>query len=704
MVSVTICGHFGGNNNFLDGQTVKTKNLYKALTDRYGFNEVKKIDTYNWKKRPIKLLKECINAAKNSKNIIILPAHNGIKVFVPLFTFLKKKYKFNLIYAVVGGWLKEFLTDKPKLIKKIKKIDMILVETNTMKLKLQELNLYNVDILYNFKYIDVLKKVEYTPKKNIKLCTFSRVLKEKGIENAINIVTIVNKKLGFNYCSLDIYGQIDNNYKDEFENLMKKFPNFIKYKGLISAEKSVSTIKNYDFLLFPTYYDGEGFAGTIIDAFSSGVPVIASTWKYNSEIIEDKKNGFLFETKNDLMASNIILDIYKNKYDILKMKEKCLEIAKKYIPEVAIQGITKYLNYPERLLCIVSSMNRGGAETFLMKVYRQLDKSKYQIDFCVSKKKSGFYDEEIKKLGGKIFYVPPKSKNIFKTFNSIKKLVKQENYKYVLRTSQQSLATLDLLAARFGGAKTLIYRSSNAGLTGGKMSNLINKTFSFLPKMIPNVKIAPSKLAAKFVFGNSKNVYILHNALNYDDFEFSEEIRNKIRKELKIGNKTLYGHVGRFNVQKNHMFLLEIFQEIVKIDKNSVLALIGEGELENDILIKIKELKLEKNVLVLGPKKNVNEYLMAFDKIIFPSFFEGMPNVIIEAQASGLPCFISNTITKEANITGLLTYIDLNKTSLEWADIIIKSKIKRKNTRKNFINNNYMIEQIVEEFVEKCYH
>ena len=358
----------------------------------------------------------------------------------------------------------------------------------------------------------------------------------------------------------------------------------------------------------------------------------------------------------------------------------------------------------KRLLCIVSSMDRGGAETFLMKIYRQLDKSKYQMDFCVSKKEPGFYDNEIKTLGGKIFYVPPKSKNIFKTFNSIKKIVKQENYKYVLRTSQQSLATLDLLAARFGGAKTLIYRSSNAGLTGGKMSKLINKTFSFLPKMIPNVKIAPSKLAAKFVFGNSKNVYILHNALNYNDFEFNEEIRNKIRKELKIGNKTLYGHVGRFNVQKNHMFLLEIFQEIVKKDKNSVLALIGEGELENDILTKIKELKLEKNILVLGPKKNVNEYLMAFDKIIFPSFFEGMPNVIIEAQASGLPCFISNTITKEANITGLLTYIDLNKTSLEWADIIIKSKIKRKDTRKKFIENNYMIEQIVEEFVEKCYH
>ena len=358
----------------------------------------------------------------------------------------------------------------------------------------------------------------------------------------------------------------------------------------------------------------------------------------------------------------------------------------------------------KRLLCIVSSMDRGGAETFLMKVYRKIDKTKFQMDFCVSKQTPGFYDEEIKSLGGKIFYIPPKSKNPFKNFLEIKRIVKRENYNSVLRTSQQSLATLDLLAAKFGGAKKLIYRSSNAGLTGGKISIFINKIFSFLPKIIPNVKIAPSVEAGEFVFGKNRDFYILHNALNYEDFKFNKNIRNKIRNELNVGNKTLYGHVGRFNIQKNHIFLLEVFNEILKKDINSMLVLIGEGELQGDILNKIRELKIDKNVIVLGPKKNVNEYLMGIDKIIFPSFFEGMPNVIIEAQASGVPCFVSNTITKEANITGLVTYIDLQKTSKEWAEIILKSKIVRKDTRNDFINNKYMIENIVEEFVEKCYY
>ena len=152
------------------------------------------------------------------------------------------------------------------------------------------------------------------------------------------------------------------------------------------------------------------------------------------------------------------------------------------------------------------------------------------------------------------------------------------------------------------------------------------------------------------------------------------------------------------------MFLLSIFEEILKKDKNSILVLIGEGELKQDILEKIKELNIEQNVLLLGPKKNVNEYFMAFDKIIFPSLFEGMPNVIIEAEASGLSCYISSTITKEANITGLVKYIDLDKSAEEWANIILNDKIeKRKDYKKDFIEKKYMIEQITDEFVKICY-
>lgn len=363
----------------------------------------------------------------------------------------------------------------------------------------------------------------------------------------------------------------------------------------------------------------------------------------------------------------------------------------------------------KRLLCIVSSMDRGGAETFLMKLYRSLDTKKYQMDFCVSKKEKGFYDDEIKEKGGKIFYVPPKSKNPFKTFLSITKLVKKENYFYVLRTSQQSLAALDLLAAKLGGAKKLIYRSSNANITGGKIKKIVNKLFSFLPRIIPNVKIAPSTEAAMFVFSKQavKNgkVTILPNALDYNLFAFQNEIRKKIRKELNISeNIKVFGHVGRFNIQKNHEFLIKIFKEIHKKEKNSLLLLIGEGELEEKIKKQVEELNLTDFVLFLGPKANVNEYLMAMDALIFPSFFEGMPNVVIEAEASGLKCFVANTITKEANITGLVNYLDIQKSACFWADFILENiNYERKNYEKEFRANKYIIEDVINLFISVIY-
>ena len=342
MVSVTICGHFGGNNNFLDGQTVKTKNLYKALTDRYGFNEVKKIDTYNWKKRPIKLLKECINAAKNSKNIIILPAHNGVKIFVPLFTFLKKKYKFNLIYAVVGGWLPVYINNKPKLSKKLKLIDKILVETKKMKKDLVDLGFSNVDILLNFKIISPLSidKLNYNIKKPYPVCTFSRVMKEKGIVDVIEIIKNINKDEII--YTLDIYGPVSNEFKEEFEALKREFPEYIKYKGCVDSNNSIEVISKYYLLLFPTRFETEGIPGTIIDALFSGVPVIATKWENATDIIIDNQTGFLVDMYDLEKFKNKMIECLDLK-KIRVIKKNALLKANDYISTNAIKELIKYL-------------------------------------------------------------------------------------------------------------------------------------------------------------------------------------------------------------------------------------------------------------------------------------------------------------------------------------------------------------------------
>lgn len=357
----------------------------------------------------------------------------------------------------------------------------------------------------------------------------------------------------------------------------------------------------------------------------------------------------------------------------------------------------------KRLLCIVSGMNRGGAETFLMKVYRALDKSKYQMDFCVNEQ--GVYDDEIRRMGGKIYVVSPKSKRPIKTFLTIKNIVQGNKYSSVLRTSQQSLATLDLIAAKCGGAKKLIYRSSNAGMTGGKMSRCINFLFSFLLKIVPNVKVAPSTEAAKFVFGEKavKNgeVTIMPNGLDYSLFKFDQTKRDKIRKELQLEDKFIVGHVGRFNKQKNHAFLLDVFCELHRKNDKAHLLLIGKGELENEIKEKITRLNLNDFVTIISPVSNVNEYYMAMDVLVFPSFFEGMPNVVIEAQATDLPCIVSDTITKEANITGKVSYMSIDESVEKWVSCVKGTKKHLRNSNEEiFKKNKYDIKSNI-AFYEK---
>lgn len=364
----------------------------------------------------------------------------------------------------------------------------------------------------------------------------------------------------------------------------------------------------------------------------------------------------------------------------------------------------------KRLLCIVSSMDRGGAETFLMKVYRKIDRTKYQFDFCVSKSQKGFYDEEIEKMGGRIFVIPPKSKNPFKSFFSIKKIVEEHKYQYVLRTSQQSLASIDLLAAKLGGANRLIYRSSNAGLTGSKLKKVLNRVFGFLPKIIPNVKIAPSTEAAMFVFGKSATkmgiVKIVHNGLDYNIFKFDPQVHNDMKKMLHIDdNIILFGHIGRFETQKNHHFLIEVFNEIYRKNKNARFLIIGEGTKELEIKNQIKALGLADVIIVLPPTNDISKYLMAMDMLIFPSYFEGMPNVIIEAEATGLRCVVSDKITKEADITGLLEYKSLEETAQSWAEKALSMiKYERKNQLANFQKNNYLITDVANEFTHLIFN
>ena len=360
----------------------------------------------------------------------------------------------------------------------------------------------------------------------------------------------------------------------------------------------------------------------------------------------------------------------------------------------------------KRLLCIVSNLNQGGAETFLMKMYRNIDREKYQFDFCMMSDVVGKYEEEVISLGGKLYRIPPKSQNPIKCFLAIKNIVKENGYEYVMRVNEHSISVIDLIAAKLGGAKKLIMRSSNAD-SGSAKSRFLHKMFAFLPHNVPDVMIAPSTKAALYTFGrkNVENgkVTIVKNGLPVDDFVFSAGEREALRKELNVENNFVVGHVGRFQKQKNHKFLVEIFNEIIKKNESARLVLVGgNGELMDETKNQVKELGIEGKVIFLGNRNDVPKLLGAFDILVFPSFFEGMPNVVIEAQAASLPCVISDTITDEADITGMVEYLPLEKTAEEWAEKAIQqaTKFERKDLREELYEKGYAIKTVVERFTE----
>ena len=353
----------------------------------------------------------------------------------------------------------------------------------------------------------------------------------------------------------------------------------------------------------------------------------------------------------------------------------------------------------KRILCIISSLDAGGAETFLMKVYRFIAPLGYQFDFVVSKD-GGCYTSEVLGLGGKIFVIPTRSENLFGALNGIRLAVKENQYKYVLKLGEHSLAVLDLLAAKFGGAKILGVRACNAP-TG---LNVLHRTIHLFCRpflnYITNVKIAPSILAANFLFGPKEDISMLRNGVDLNVFRYDSNDREAIRKEFGLGEKLVIGHIGRFHKQKNHQFLLEIFKEISVWREDAILLLVGTGELEEQICERIKSINLEGRVILTGQRFDIPQLLSAMDVFVFPSLYEGMPNTVIEAQATGLPCVIADTITAEANITGLVKYLPLSLSSSEWAKVVLNTISSiRKDSHNYFVIHEYDIESVAKEFV-----
>lgn len=349
------------------------------------------------------------------------------------------------------------------------------------------------------------------------------------------------------------------------------------------------------------------------------------------------------------------------------------------------------MNEKKRVLCIVSNMDTGGAETFLMKLLRNMDRDRYMMDFCVSGDNEGYYDKEINELGGKVFKIHRKTENLWLYMKDLYHVVKDNKYESVLRITSNCLGSLDLWVAFFAGAKKRLVRSSNAGDGYKGLALKIHEILRVPLNSIAQIKIAPSDLAAEYSFGKGvvkrNKVIYLNNAIDTSVFRFNKDKREALREELGVSDKFVITHVGRLNAQKNHKFLFEIFSELIKLKPEAVLLVIGQGELKDKLEAQAKELGISDKIKFLGVRSDVPHILSASDFMIFPSFYEGMPNVVIEAQGAGLRCLISDTITKEAKITDLVTYMSLSESAEKWADEVNRLSFCETKPRAEYISD-----------------
>lgn len=339
---------------------------------------------------------------------------------------------------------------------------------------------------------------------------------------------------------------------------------------------------------------------------------------------------------------------------------------------------------------IIGTMNiYGGVGHIIFEFLKNIDKREVQFDFLYYEDIGEKEKELIKKYGGNFYMIPRYSKNPILFYKEIRKFYEKHSYDIVHIHASTAMLIIYVLPILGLNMTKIIYQSHTDSIEG--MGNyILHSLFKKVVKKYSNIKIAVSESAAKYMFDtiDSSEIIILKNGISIEKFKFLEDVRQKIRNDLKLQDEFLIGHIGRFTYSKNQRFIVEVFEEIVKYETNVSLLLVGRGEDEGLIKKIVAEKKLSNKVIFYGTSDNVEELLGAMDCFIFPSNYEGLGIVALEAQASGLPVVASTNVPKEAKISELFISLSLTEDSIEtWAKKILEIK-------GNIVDRKYINEQV----------
>lgn len=355
-----------------------------------------------------------------------------------------------------------------------------------------------------------------------------------------------------------------------------------------------------------------------------------------------------------------------------------------------------------KVLHIVGALNLGGAETMIMNLFRNIDRSRFQFDFYLSGNTGGFYEAEALELGGRIKNVGRRKKHPVRYCTELFRLIRKEQYDVIQIHATDAQDGLPAVVARIAGAKRVCLFSHNTAGQSLRRQKIMRALFMWAV----TEPQACSDLAAQWMFGKKAGkAAIIPLPINCEESSYDESLRREERARWHIADTDrVVGHIGRFQTQKNHTFLLDIFSEVVKRDPRYKLVLIGDGNLRPEIDGKIKALGLENAVIEMGQIPGASRMMSMFDVFLLPSLHEGYPTVLLEAQANGLKSIVSSSITPSIALTDLVEFVDLDRTPQEWAERILQCDTRRENAQLYYqtITDRHGLDRVADVF-EKIY-
>lgn len=362
---------------------------------------------------------------------------------------------------------------------------------------------------------------------------------------------------------------------------------------------------------------------------------------------------------------------------------------------------------PVRVLQIIGIVCGGGVEAVIMNYYRYIDRNKIQFDFVVDGYEKTLLDDEIKSLGGKVYHIEPYKKNIFRYMSQIYHIVRDNHYD-IVHSNMNTLSVFSLFPAWLAGAHQRILHNHSTAVRSEGIRSVMKMILRPFAPLFANRYAACSRLAGDWMYGKkmmaSGKVTVINNAIDLNEYAFSQELRRKYRQELNIpADAFVVGHVGRFMYQKNHAFLIDVFHEVARQNPKAILMLVGDGELRPEIEQKVASYDLTDKVRFLGLRKDVKELYNCMDVFVLPSWYEGLPVVSVEAQANGLPSIFSDRVTKESSLTKSAIFLSLSSSAVNWATHILNVTDKRnKDALTELRDTGFDIEERA-KFLEKWY-